>query len=288
MNHCIARATRAVLVAFLASSSTLALAATVYSLNATPGDNFTNAGGTSQGQAVGATGWYYNNTRNSGIVGINDTFARSGNGSVQMQTTQGPGIPSSKADIEYLANAVNVGGNWFAAGSLGSFASFSGMSYDWYRSSTSTNSAVQHPSLRVLVDLDGNVLTNDRIGLVFERAYNTPSTVSTDAWVSDAVGSTTNVWTFGALGFATDGYNKTLASWQTDGRLANAVVVGFSSGVGSGWGPFSGAVDNIAWAFGNTATSTNFEVQAQAVPLPGTLTLVMAGLLGLATLRRRR
>ncbi len=37
----------------------------VFSNNAAPGDSFTNASGSNQGQAVGSTGWYYNNTRNS-------------------------------------------------------------------------------------------------------------------------------------------------------------------------------------------------------------------------------
>ena len=94
--------------AALAIASVGAHSATVLSNNAAPGDAFTNAGGSSQGQAVGATGWYYNNVRNSGTAGINDTYARSGNGSALLQGTLGPGGASSKADIEYLSGGVAV------------------------------------------------------------------------------------------------------------------------------------------------------------------------------------
>lgn len=111
--------------------SAVASAQIVYSNNALPGDSFTNAGGSNQGQAVGASGWYYNNTRNSGVVGINTTYARSGNGSALLQTTVGPGGNSSKAEIEFLASAVNGGGNFFANGTLGTLGNLSSVSYEW-------------------------------------------------------------------------------------------------------------------------------------------------------------
>lgn len=43
------------------------------------------------------------------------------------------------------------------------------MSYDWYRDSASTNNAIQHPALRVLLAVTtlSGVSTG---GLVFERA----------------------------------------------------------------------------------------------------------------------
>jgi hypothetical protein len=176
----------------------LASPVTVLSNNPTPGDSFTNPGPTNQGQAVGTSGWYFNNTRNSAVVGINTTLPRSGNGSVFFSSPDGAG----KADIEFLANGVNVGGNFFASGSLGLFSQFSGMAYDWYRVGTSTNPAVQQPALRVLVDLDGDPLTfTDRAGLVFETAYNgMPFSATTDTWVTSTIGAATNLWSFGALG----------------------------------------------------------------------------------------
>jgi hypothetical protein len=270
-------------------------AAPVFSNNGPPGDSFTNATTTNQGQAVGTSGWYYNNVRNSGVVGINNTYPQSGNGSAYLETQLGPGGSSSKADIEFLANAVaDANGNWFANGTLGQFSNLASMAYDWYRDSSSTNSAVQHPVLRVLLDADGNLTTtNDRGGLVFERAYNSPSTVPTDTWVTDTINAGTNLWNFGlGLGFAFDidssssPYDDDLAQWQAYAPLSNAIILGFSSGVGSGWGPFKGAADNISWTISGVTSSSNFEVRG-TVPVPPTLALLALGLAALGSSRRR-
>lgn len=268
-------------------------AATILSNGTAPGDNFTNASGSNTGQAVGASGWYYNNVRNSGAVGINTDYARSGNGSANLTTTLGPAGASSKADIEYLANAVQVSGNWFANGSLGLFTSLASMSYDWYRNSSSTNSAVQHPAMRVLLDLDGNLATtSDRGGLVYEKAYNGGGNAATDTWVSESVGASSKLWNFGlGLGFEFDIDSDgtpydTLTEWQASARMANAVILGFSVGVGSGWGPFDGATDNVAWSIGTQSMSSNFEVPASQVPAPGSLALFALMALGIAATRR--
>jgi hypothetical protein len=274
----------------LTSTALMALAVcanaqTVYSNNAIPGDNYVNAGPTNQGQAVGASGWFYNNVRNNGSVGINTTYARSGNGSALLGSPDANG----KADIEYLAGGLNVAGNYYATSTLGSFSTLSSYGYDWFRSSSST-AAGFHPSLRVLLDADGNLATTtDRGGLVFERVYNSGS-ITDDVWNTDTVGANTNVWNFGlGLGFAFDignngyAYDDTLSQWQA--YLPNATILGFSSGVGSGWtGTFAGAVDNINWTIGGVNTSTNFE----AVPEPGTMIALGAGIAGLIARKRKK
>lgn len=282
-------------LAALTGFGSAAMAATVYANGAAPGDAFTNAGTINQGQAVGATGWYYNNVRNGGTAGIDTSYARSGNGSAHLSGTAGPSGFSHKADIEFLAGGLNFSGNYVATASLGKFSTFTGMSYDWYRSGSSSNSAAQHPALRILLDMDGNLATTgDRGGLVFERAYNVAGNAPTDVWVSDVVTSSSKLWNFGfglGLEFDIDGDGTpydTLAEWQADGRFVSAAILGFSAGIGSGWGPFDGAVDNIAWTIGNQSMVSNFEVQASDVPEPASLALVGLSLAALAMSRRRK
>jgi hypothetical protein len=266
------------------------MAATIVPSNMTaPGDSFTNPGPTNQGQAVGAGPWHYNNVRGGGAVGIRTDLPRSGNGSVFFSSPTSAG----KADIEFLPNAVNIGGNFISGGSLGAFSALTSFGYDWYRVGTSTNPPLQHPALRVLLDLDGNLMTPDRAGLVFERAYN-GGVVPVDTWVTDTIAASSNLWSFGALGFELDidgpGPGSAyvgLATWQAwfTTNHPNAVIVGFSAGVGSGWhGVFTGAVDNITWTIGGQTASYNFEVAA--VPEPAALALFGLGLLGLAAARR--
>lgn len=266
----------------------------VYANGTTPGDAYTNSGVSNQGQAVGLSGWYYNNVRNNGSVGINNTYPQSGNASVKLITTQGPGGASSKADIEFLAGGTLFSGNYVASSSLGSFSQFTSMHYDWYRDSSSTSSSGLHPALRIILDRDGNLATiGDRGGLVFERAYNGGGVVN-NTWVTDTVSANTYVWNFG-LGLGNEyninstsyAYDATLSEWQS--FLPNAVILGFSSGVGSGWGPFAGAVDNIGWLVGQQSSSYNFEVQGMvATPEPGTMLLMGVGVVGAFLVKRRK
>ncbi|MCS7025883.1 MAG: PEP-CTERM sorting domain-containing protein [Bryobacteraceae bacterium] len=266
------------------------MAAVIYSNNSPLSDQFTNPTNLNLGQAIGSSGWYYNNVRNNGTVGVRASFPYLSSGSVFFQSPSG----AAKADIEYLPNAANVFGNYVSGASLGRFSDLQSFSYSWYRSSSSTVASHLHPVMRVLLDADGNLATTgDRGGLVFERVYNSGS-VAVNTWVSDTVSSGTYLWNFGlGLGFAANinatpfAYDATLAEWQA--YFPNALVIGFSAGVGSGWnGVFSGAVDSISWSLAGQSLTFNFEVAPAAdIPEPSTLLLTASGAaLLLLSLRR--
>jgi hypothetical protein len=159
--------------ALVAASAFAQATVTVYSQNLVPGDSFTNGGPINQGQSFGNPNWVYNNTRGGGSVGIRNNYPRSGNGSVYFNS---PGS-SGKADIEYFADPVPVGGNFVPnpydpSSILGSLAALSHLSYEWYRDGSSTAPDFLHPVLRLGI-LRVNQDNTFALGyLVFERVYN--------------------------------------------------------------------------------------------------------------------
>jgi hypothetical protein len=118
------------------------------------------------GAAPVANKWLQENVGGNATVGITKDFARSGNGSAFFSGVDG----NSKADLEfYFANPVSL-------------SSVQGLSYDWYRSSSSTNSAGQVTSLRLAVT-NGSQFAY----LIYEPIYNGVPVIPTDTWQTSSI-----------------------------------------------------------------------------------------------------
>ena len=215
--------------------------------------------------------WERWDMRVGGSVDITDEQPRSGNGSLEFNLLTG----TAKAGLNLD----------FAAGDDShKLADLTEASYDWYRDASSTNPPLQHPSLKLVVDGDGNLATtSDRVTMAYEEAYNSGS-VPTNSWQHSSSTTTTgNWWVFHSTGSGypnapgvVEVYNKTLADWMsqsvtygawTDPIGANAVVLSVRVEAGSGWNGVSKMfVDNINVSFGNASdVLANFEVLP---PLP--------------------
>ncbi len=262
-------------------SAVVALSAALFLSSSAFADTITVTSPVGQSSTSGAYApdtWYANNVKNGGAVGITNTYADHGNGSIQYT-----GPANAKADLEYYFSPANS----FALTSLTSF------SYDVYRSSTSTAEAWDVPALRLYVT-DGSGHSGY---LIYEPIYNETAgsrtsptnafvsynTINDDFWTSSA--------TLGNPGDAFNVYNRNLAGWNSIDP--NLRVYGFSVGIGSGWnGSFDGAVDNISYGVNGTTTNFNFETPSTVSPTPEPSSLLLLGS-GLVTsagmwLRRRR
>ena len=248
----------------------------------------TNNTNTNQSDPFAVDTWLRDNVRDGSTVGINSTYARSGNGSAFMQGTI---ANTSKADMEYY-----FGGQYVSPFQLSSLAA---LSYDYYRASSSSASAHYAPSLRLMIDEDGVLGGTDQSVLVFEPIYNGTNVVSLDQWVSNIITGSTNLWwrQFNPGSTVEDPFGQQLSAYMSVTGVTsnnrtisgNSVVYGLSSGIGSGWdGSYVGAVDNIHIGYGNTDVTFNFETQAVATPEPASIVLFATGFIGIAGFARRR
>jgi PKHD-type hydroxylase len=226
--------------------------------------------------------------RTNAVVGIDVDQARSGNGSVHFQSN----AFAAKADIEfYPTSFLLLSGGYTGLMSIGSLANLNALSYSYYRDSSTANNVDLSPSLRLWIDADGNTATtSDRGYLIFESTHNNgAATIATNTWITEDVvnygglGVGANIWGTGTslTSPIPTRFQVTLNEWQagTDNVLGalntqNAVVLGISSGIGSGWSGIADyAIDNITIGFtGSTTDTYNFEV----VPEPSGLILLLA------------
>jgi len=230
---------------------------------------FTNPGPTNAASpTAGFDRWYANNVRNGGGVGVTDTYARNGKGSIEFS-----GPANAKADYEY----------YFSAANRFNLNSLNALSFDYLRGASSSAGAQYHPSLRLFVT-DGT-----RSGyLVYEGIYNGQPTATVGGFVTnDVIGA--KFWSTGSLPDAAARYDRTLNDWAT--LIPNLQVVGLSTGIGSGWnGSFAGAVDQITYGTATGSTTFNFDTAAAGgVPEPASWAMMIGGfgVVG-GTLRRRK
>lgn len=269
----------------------------------TPVGVFNNPGASNAGDALAADVWLRINVRNDGSVGISNAYPRNGDASVFLSLGANTGN-NGKADWEFYPTAT-----------FGRLNAMTSLTYEWLRDGNSNAAAHLHPVIRLLIDADGNTGTvTDRGYLVFERCYNLAGcpAVPTNAWTSESIVGTTNLW-WTQFGVGIDSvYNRSLSTYQSGGYSpsagfaqinGNSLILGVSVGIGSGWSAasgaaFVGAADNVTLTSSTpgatSLTGTNFEITAPAtrssIPvstLPHYGAALLVALLSGAALRRR-
>ena len=237
---------------------------------------------------AGLNKWHTENLAGGATAAITTTNPRSGNGSVEMNSSTNGG----KADFVY---------NWGydATRTLGSLNL---LSYDWYRSASSNVADHFQPAFRLKYDTDGNsATTNDTGYLIYENVYNSNDVVE-GVWRTDNIFGS-NFWMRQFTPSNTvENYTTTLQEWMNgprpgspaDALSANTAILGIEFGIGSGWGSgnsnnFNGFVDNVSIGFGTNATTFNFETAAAAaVPEPGSFALIGLGIFAALGARKRK
>lgn len=279
----------------LAATGVVSIAAaqqTVYSNNSTPGDFFTNAGPSVANQMVsGFTGTggekvTYRNTKNSGIVGINDVNPRSGNGSVQFNLN-GLGTKSEIA----LGAGFNASGD--PTGALGALDSLTAWGADLLTNSSS------FANLGVIMRLEiASATDNGGAGVYGNLVWDTTwapghfGTITYGSWQTmDFRNNPTTTWLRGTGQLNTlygpgpvTGDERTLADWLSILAGKNYYVLTANAGMGTFDGQFDGAMDNLVLGFGGNNQTYNFEV----APVPEPATMAALGLGALALMRKRR
>jgi hypothetical protein len=208
-------------------------------------------------------GWAPANVRANATVAITSVQPRDGNGSLMFTTnTITPG--QDKADYEKIWGVVTGR----------TLSNLSGLSYEFFRDSSSTTAGHFVPVLRLYY-----LNASGQSGLlIWEPIYNGYGTVLTNTWVTTDI-MDGNFWMRAFdPGRTIDDYNVSLAEWtantdeegspiddDADSDVPHVLgpdtyIVGVNVGVGSGWGAtFRGYVDSVVVQFGTDEVSANFE-----------------------------
>lgn len=233
-------------------------------------------GGGNRASAVPSVGsWYQTNVGGGGSVGITTNYTNDGDGAAYFATTSG----NSKGDLQINFDAPIT------------LSSLQNVSFDFYVDPLSdTSNGPFAPVLRF------NVLKNGAFAgsLVFEYVYQNQTNPPEGQWITQSATLGSGIWwaTNAALGptfAAADGGQKSLADWLAANSGATLAVTGVQIGVGSGWnGSFAGAVDNVAFDFGDGESRYNFAVAAVPEPASWAMMIGGFGFIGGALRARRR
>lgn len=200
-----------------------------------------------------------------------------------------PYLGNGSAEIRLYDQGVTEVLWWMDLPTTAPLADLNQLSFDWYVSSVSTTPAWTTPAFGMYLTFGGGGGY-----IIWEGAYNgTSPAAPQDVWVSSNIIDDNFWWNGPGTGACANAASyHTLAWFNTECFGGDAQVSALAPFLGYGYAgtEFSGAFDNVAYAFDNGPSGHfNFEADASStVPEPATMTLLATGLMGMAAARRRK
>lgn len=237
-------------------------------------------------------GWSVQNDRADSDVSITANNPRSGDGSLEFNTTF---VTAGQDKVDYQ---LDLDPATFTNRILNNLTD---LSFEYYRDSVNTSIPAHfHPALRLgwYNDFGTPLDTSDDTSgfLIYEEIYQGVASVTENSWVSKTINfGADNFWMFcnpcsGGTGVVPI-FTLTLDEWKvappihalnpTDFTVGNTYIFAVNTGIGSGWGgDVKMWVDNIRISFGASDDfNYNFEINepsnAVAVPLFSNIGLLL-------------